>query len=69
MVGVYWGAYRIHNPAVITGSLRRLFAWFEDGALRPMISETSAARTCRASDARGLLGREAQGKIVLTTAV
>ena len=68
IVGVYWGAYRIHDPAVITGSLRRLFAWFEDGALRPMISETLPLE--RAAQAmQRLLGREAQGKIVLTTAV
>ena len=67
MVGVYWGAYRMHDPAVITGSLRRLFAWFEEGALRPMISETLPLE--RAAQAmQRLLGREAQGKIVLTTA-
>ena len=67
MVGVYWGAYRMHDPAVITGSLRRLFAWFEEGALRPMISETLPLD--RAAEAmQRLLRREAQGKIVLTTA-
>lgn len=66
MVGVYWGAYRMHDPALLTGSLRRLFAWFEEGALRPVISETLPLE--RAADAmQRLLRREAQGKIVLTT--
>ena len=67
MVGVYWGAYRMHDPAVITGSLRRLFAWFEEGALRPAISETLPLEHAAEAMQR-LLGREARGKIVLTTA-
>ena len=66
VVGVFWGAYRMHEPAVITGSLRRLFTWFEEGALRPVISETLPLD--RAAQAmQRLLRREAKGKIVLTT--
>ena len=67
MVGVFWGAYRMHEPAVITGSLQRLFAWFEEGALRPVISETLPLEGAAQAMQR-LLGREARGKIVLTTA-
>ena len=56
----------MHDPEVITGSLRRLFAWYEKGALRPMISETLPLE--RAAEAmHRLLGRTARGKIVLTT--
>ena len=67
VVGIFWGAYRMHDPAVITGSLRRLFRWFEDGALRPAISETLPLE--RAAQAmQRILRREAMGKIVLTTA-
>ena len=66
VVGVFWGAYRMHEPAVVTGSLQRLFAWFEEGALRPVISETLPLE--RAAEAmQRLLRREARGKIVLTT--
>ena len=66
MTGVYWGAYRMHEPEIITGSLRRLFAWYEEGALRPVISEVLPLE--RAAEAMGrLLGRQARGKIVLTT--
>ena len=68
MVGVYWGAYRMHEPAIITGSLHRLLAWFEEGALNPVISEILPLE--RAAEAmQRLLRREARGKIVLTTAV
>lgn len=66
VVGVFWGAYRMHEPAVVTGSLQRLFGWFEKGALRPVISETLPLE--RAAEAmQRLLRREAKGKIVLTT--
>ena len=67
MVGVYWGAYRKHEPGIVTASLQRLFSWFEHGALRPTISETLPLE--RAAEAmQRLLRREARGKIVLTTA-
>ena len=67
LVGVFWGAYRMHEPAVITRSLQRLFAWFEEGALRPVISETLPLEGAARAMQR-LLNREARGKIVLTTA-
>ena len=67
VVGIFWGAYRMRDPAVITRSLHRLFGWFEDGALRPAISDTLPLE--RAAEAmQRLLRREAMGKIVLTTA-
>ena len=66
LIGVYWGAYRVHEPEIITESLHRLFAWFEDGTLRPVISEMLPLE--RAAEAmQRLLRREARGKIVLTT--
>ena len=66
MIGVYWGAYRMHEPEIITASLRRLFTWFEEGALRPVISDTLPLERVAEAMQR-LLGREARGKIVLTT--
>ena len=67
VTGVFWGAYRMHEPAVITQSLRTLFEWFEAGALRPLVSETVPLE--RAPEAmQRILRREARGKIVLTTA-
>ena len=67
MVGVFWGAYRMHEPAIITRSLHRLFSWFEEGDLNPVVSETLPLE--RAAQAmQRLLHREAIGKIVLTAA-
>ena len=49
------------------GLLRRLLGWFEEGALRPVISETMPLERAAVAMQR-LLRREAKGKIVLTTA-
>ena len=66
VVGVFRGAYRMREPAIITRSLHRLFTWFEEGTLHPVISGTLPLE--RAAEAlRRLLRREARGKIVLTT--
>ena len=60
-------AEEMHEPAVVTQSLRTLFEWLEAGALRPAVSETMPLE--RASEAmQRILRREARGKIVLTTA-
>ena len=66
VVGVFWGAYRMHDPAVITTSVRQLLAWFGEGAIRPVISESLRLEHAAAAMQR-LLRREATGKIVLTT--
>ena len=66
LVGVYWGAYRIHDPGLVTASLRHLLGWYEKGALRPVISEVLPLEHA-AQALRRLLCREARGKIVLTT--
>ena len=66
LIGVYWGAYRLHEPAIINASLRRLFRWFEEGALRPVVSETLPLEHAAQAMQR-LMHREARGKIVLTT--
>lgn len=36
--GLYWGGYLTFDPAVLTGSLTRLFGWYADGGLRPHVS-------------------------------
>ena len=67
VTGTFRGAYRMHEPAVITQSLRTLFEWIEAGALRPVVSETMPLE--RAPEAmQRILRREARGRIVLTTA-
>lgn len=65
-VGFYWGSYRRHAPDLIAAQFAELFAWFEQGRLRPHVSH--ALDLAGADEALGLLkDRKATGKVVLTT--
>jgi NADPH2:quinone reductase len=67
VIGLYWGAYLRHAPAVLGDSLRQLLAWWESGAIRPHVSNTLPLE--RAEDALALLrDRSAAGKVALTMA-
>ncbi|MEQ8674775.1 MAG: NADPH:quinone oxidoreductase family protein [Aggregatilineales bacterium] len=66
IVGVYWGAYALRDPAVLGGSLMQLFAWFSEGKLAPHVSATYPL--AQTQDAiRSLANREATGKVVVET--
>jgi NADPH2:quinone reductase len=66
VVGVYWGAYRQHDPALIRESFATLGGWFADGTLKkPHVSHRLPLE--RAVDALTLLtARRSTGKVVLT---
>lgn len=66
VVGVYWGAYRQHDPALIRDSFATLAGWFADGTLvKPHISHRLPLDA--AVDALRLLTtRQSTGKVVLT---
>ena len=40
VVGLHWGAYMIHNPALIDDAARELFRLYEEGKVKPHISAT-----------------------------
>ncbi len=66
IVGVFWGAFVRRSPDLNRANFDRLFAWFEAGRLRPLVSRTLPLE--RAPEALRLLQRrEVVGKIVLTT--
>ncbi len=66
IIGFYWGSYRKHNPAVVRASYEKLFAWFNDGRLKPLVSERfDLVDVAQAMQA--LRGRRSTGKVVLTT--
>jgi NADPH2:quinone reductase len=66
IIGFYWGSYRKHKPAMVRDSYARLFAWFNDGKLTPLVSERfDLAEVAQAMHA--LRSRRSTGKIVLTT--
>jgi len=66
-VGFAWTAYRRDRPAMMHESFARLFAWWEEGRLKPVIAEMRglghAPEVLRRLDRRAV-----QGKIVVTTA-
>lgn len=66
LVGVFFGTFASVDPAANEDNFRQLFAWFEEGRLKPLISRTlDLADTVEAL--RLLTRRSAVGKIVLTT--
>jgi NADPH2:quinone reductase len=68
IIGFYWGSYRAKKPEQVRQSYQQLFHWFEEGKLRPHISERfDLADAAKALDA--LRGRKSTGKVVLTTGV
>lgn len=64
-VGVYWGAYLQKDPQVLVEAHRELFAWFDEGALRPHISAAYPIET-GIEAIRALAERRTTGKVVIT---
>jgi NADPH2:quinone reductase len=64
VVGVYWGAYRRRDPAVLQRSWQQLLEWLAEGALSPHVSATYPLEEAPAAFA-SLMERRATGKIVV----
>ncbi|NIA68151.1 NADPH:quinone oxidoreductase family protein [Pelagibius litoralis] len=65
-MGIYWGSYRQKAPALLAEEFRELFAWFEEGRLKPHVSHKHDL--AEAAEAMALLlNRRSTGKVVLTT--
>jgi NADPH2:quinone reductase len=65
-IGFYWGSYQARKPDLLRQSYDRLFRWFEEGKLRPHVSQTfDLAQAAQALNE--LYQRRATGKVVLTT--
>lgn len=63
--GLYWGGYLKLDPALLTGSMAQLFAWYAEGGLRPHISaRLPLDRTAEALEM--LRTRRSTGKVVIT---
>ena len=64
VVGLHWGAYRQHEPARIGEAMRALFALYDSGAVRPVVSSTHPlADAAVALDE--IASRRSIGKVVL----
>ena len=66
VIGLYWGAYRLHAPEVLAESTRQLIGWWQEGRIVPHVSHVLPLE--RAEEALALLrDRAATGKVVVTT--
>ncbi|PSS48634.1 NADPH:quinone oxidoreductase family protein [Pseudomonas sp. BBP2017] len=65
VLGVFWGAFAQRQPADNAANFKQLFAWFAEGKLKPLVSQTFPL--AEAGAAIDLLGqRKAVGKLVVT---
>jgi NADPH2:quinone reductase len=66
IIGFYWGSHQTRKPELLRQSFAQLFSWFEEGKLKPHVSEKVDLKD--ASRALDLLRqRKSTGKVVLTT--
>ncbi|WP_122770224.1 NADPH:quinone oxidoreductase family protein [Pseudomonas viridiflava] len=65
VVGVFWGSFAQRQPQDNAANFKQLFAWFEEGKLKPLVSQVyPLERAGEALDALG--GRRAVGKVVVS---
>lgn len=66
LVGVFFGTFRDRSPEANSANFTQMFEWFEQGKLKPLISQTMQLE--KVVDAFNILtNRGAIGKLVLTT--
>ena len=65
LVGVFWGDFGRREPRQFGESLRQIATWYEQGKLRPHVSEKFPL--AKAAEALKLMAaRKVKGKVVLT---
>jgi NADPH2:quinone reductase len=61
VLGLHWGAYHLHDPAAVREAQRALYALYEAGGFRPLVSEripmTEAPRAMDKIASRGSTGK------------
>lgn len=64
LIGVFWGAFAQRQPQDNAANFKQLFAWYAEGKLRPLVSQTFALE--QVAEAIDTLGqRKAVGKLVV----
>jgi NADPH2:quinone reductase len=64
VLGFYWGSYRRQDPERLRAGFRQLFKWYQDGIIRPTVTEVvPLAETASAIDR--LRRRQTTGKLVV----
>ena len=67
VIGVYWGGYLERHPQFMREAQAELFAMYEAGQIKPVVSEAYPLSDAVAA-LRALAGRKTYGKVVLTMA-
>jgi NADPH2:quinone reductase len=66
VIGFFWGSYLPRKPELVGQSMKQLLRWFEEGKLKPHISDRFDLN--QAAQALEMLKqRKSTGKVVLTT--
>lgn len=66
VVGVFWGAFAARQPQDNLANFQQLFAWYSEGKLKPLVSQTYELN--QYEDALAMLSsRKAVGKVVIKT--
>jgi len=65
IVGVFWGAFTMRNPARNAEHVAELFQWYTEGKIKPRVTKTFTL-TNAAEALKEIEERKVQGKIVLT---
>lgn len=65
VMGLYWGGYTKFAPQVLTRSMAELMQWYEDGRLKPHVSNTYPLEETDAA-MELIRSRKSTGKVVVT---
>jgi NADPH:quinone reductase len=65
IIGVYWGGYLERHPQFMAEAQAALFAMYESGQIKPVVSATYPLTDAPAA-LRALAGRKTHGKVALT---
>ncbi len=64
VIGVFWGSFAQRQPQDRVANFQQLFAWFAEGKLKPLVSQTFALEDT-AQAINTLAARKAVGKLVI----
>ena len=65
IVGVFWGAFTMRNPARNAEHVAELFQWYTEGKIKPRVTDSFPLAEA-ASALKVIEERKAKGKVVLT---
>jgi NADPH2:quinone reductase len=65
LVGVFWGRFTMEEPEAHQGNIATVWQWFEEGKLKPVITDVFAIEEYEAAYA-AMMERRAKGKVILT---